>query len=192
VAGVAGPAPAIQAPPPVGPSAGAAAGGCRPGPELEPRDYAQAEYIGRPDGAVARMCFHRSDGRSTSDSLNFHANGHVVMTTSAAAGGVASLGTMRGTYGFQEGGRLALRLAYAGTGVSQSTLSAGPVRSLDVAGQQALEQPRILPNCQRIAVRDVVRSVQWPPSPGHPSHIVIDGVRWEQMRVDCPAWQGWR
>ena len=172
------------------------AGGCRQGPELEPRDFAQAEYIGRPQGAVARMCFYRSDGRSTSDSLNFYANGHVVMTTSASASGVggsvAALGTTRGTYGFQEGGRLAMRLAYVGTGVSQSARADGAARSLDVVGQHALEQTTVLPNCQHITVRDVVRSAQWPAGPDHPSHIVIDGVRWEQMRIDCPAWQGWR
>lgn len=177
-------------------SSASPAAGCSPGPELEPRDFAQAEYIGRPQGAVARMCSYRSDGRSTSDNLNFYANGHVVMTTSASASGVgstvAALGTTRGTYGFQEGGRLAMRPAYVGTGVSQSARADGATRSLEVVGQQALEQTTVLPNCQRITVRDVVRGAQWPAGPGHPSHIVIDGVRWEQMRIDCPAWQGWR
>lgn len=162
---------------------------------MEPRDYAQAEYIGRPEGRVARMCFFRSDGRSATESLNFFANGHVVMSSSNAVagpgGGVSVLGTMRGTYGFQEG-RLVTRMAYAGTGLSQSVRSSGSERSLDASGQQRLDQAKILPNCQRVFLRDAVHALGLPPSPAHPPYLVIDGVRWDQMQNDCPAWQGWR
>jgi len=191
-------APQVDRPAAAGPATAPAAApnpGCTPGPPMEPRDYAQAEYIGRPEGRVARMCFFRSDGRSATESLNFFANGHVVMSSSNAAtgpgGGVSVLGTMRGTYGFQEG-RLATRMAYAGMGVSQSARSSGSERSLDASGQQRLEQAKVLPNCQRVFLRDAVHSLELPPSQAHPPYLVIDGVRWEQMRIDCPAWQGWR
>lgn len=184
------------APPPGGNAAGTATPACRPGPEMEARDYAQPEYIGRPEGRVARMCFYRSDGRSTSDRLNFYPNGHVVIATSNATsgvgGGVSVLGTVRGTYGFQEGGRLAMRLAYVGTGVSHSARAPGAARQTDVTGQDRLERELTLPNCQRITVTDLLRSVQWPDSAGHPRYIVVDGVRWEEMSIDCPVWQGWR
>jgi len=172
-----------------------AARGCVPAPAMEARDYAQPEFIGRPDGRVARMCFYRSDGRSAVENLNFYANGHVVFSGSRSAGGFAGgvtvLGAARGTYGVQ-GGRLALRLAYAGTGVSQSGRGAGTQRELDTSGREAFEQAMVLPNCQRITVRDMLQRLEMPAGPGHPPYLVIDGVRWEQMGIDCPAWQGWR
>ena len=156
---------------------------------MEPRDYAQAEHIGRPEGRVARMCFFRSDGRSATESLNFFANGHFVMTSAHAAGGIGGgvsvVGTVRGTYGFLDGG-LATRVAYAGTGVSESP------RGLDVSSQAWLEQAKVLPNCQRVFVRDAVHAVELPAAPAHPPYVVIDGMRWEPLLIDCPAWQGWR
>ena len=141
------------------------------------------------------MCFYRSDGRSATQSLNFYSNGHIVMTGSnsfaGSGGGVSVLEAMRGTYGFQEG-RLATRMAYAGTGVSQSARSTSSERSLDVSGQQRLDQAKVLPNCQRVFLRDAVHAMELPPSTAHPPYLVIDGVRWEQVHIDCPVWQGWR
>ena len=172
-----------------------ATGGCVPAPAMEARDYAQSEFIGRPEGRVARMCFFRSDGRSAVENLNFYANGHVVFSSSQSTGGFAAgaavLGAARGTYGVQDG-RLALRLAYAGTGVSQSMRGAGTQRALDTSSRQAFEQAMVLPNCQRITVRNMLQRLEMPAGTGHPPYLVIDGVRWEQMGIDCPAWQGWR
>lgn len=201
------PAPGMVPPPTGGPTAapggqpaGAAAPGpaCTPGPALEPRDFAQPEYIGRPEGRTARMCFFRGEGASRSEILNFYPNGAFVMSsTTAAAGfgvGGSVLGAMRGTYGVQPGGQLALRIAYAGTGVSQGSRSAGGSRELDVSAGRSPGGGRevTLPNCQRVQVRDVVRPSEINPSGGHPPFLVINGQRWEQMRIDCPAWQGWR
>jgi hypothetical protein len=172
-----------------------AARGCVPGQVMEARDYAQPEFIGRPEGRVARMCFYRSDGRSAVENLNFYANGHVVFSGSQSVGGfaagVAVLGAARGTYGFQDG-RLALRLAYAGTGVSHSARGAGTQRQFDTSGRETFEQVTILPNCQRITVRNMLQQLETPAGTGHPPYLVVDGVRWEQMGIDCPAWQGWR
>lgn len=162
---------------------------------MEARDYAQEEFIGRPAGRKARMCFYRNNGRFGVENLNFYANGHFVMSSITGTGGFAMqgnvLGTQRGTYGFQDG-RLALRIGYQGTGVTQSTGSGSAMRQLDVSGTTALERDVVLPNCQKISVRDVVYALKATPAPGHPESIEFDGKRWEHMRIDCPAWQGWQ
>ncbi|MFM7703952.1 MAG: hypothetical protein ACKO6D_03350 [Rubrivivax sp.] len=180
------PAPADTAAPPAG---------CTPGRQLEPRDYAQPEYIGRPQGRTARMCFYRGDGKSSAEQLNFYPNGHFVMSGVSAAGGFAMagavMGTVRGTYGFQDG-RLVLRVGYAGTGVTQSGSGAGTQSSVDVSATSRAGRELVLPNCQRISVRQEARALQLPAGDGHPGHVVLDGQRWEQMRIDCPAWQGWQ
>ena len=190
------PPPGIPGPDP-GRSVSAPPGGtsCRPGRELEAREYTQPEVLGKPEGRTARMCFFRNDGRSGVENLNFYPNGHFVMSSASGAGGFAMggavLGAVRGTYGF-EGDRLALRIGYAGTGVSQDTRGAGSGRQLDVSGRSRLDREMVLPNCQRITVREETRSVQPPPGNEHPAYLVIDGRRWERMGIDCPAWQGWR
>jgi len=162
---------------------------------MEPRDYAQPEYIGRPQGRTARMCFFRGDGKSSAEQLNFYPNGHFVMSGVSAASGLAVsgavMGTVRGTYGFQDG-RVVLRVGYAGTGVTQSGGGAGSQNSLDVSSTSRAGREIVLPNCQRISVRQEGKALQLPAGDGHPTHIVLDGQRWEQMRIDCPAWQGWQ
>ena len=174
---------------------GATSPGCTPGRTLEPREYAQPEFIGRPPGRTARMCFFRSDSPSRAEQLNFHPNGHFVMTGVTGSGGFAMagavMGTVRGTYGFQEG-RVVLRVGYAGTGVTQSGGGAGAPGSTDVSASSRAGREVVLPNCQRISVRQEGKALQMPAGDGHPAHLVLDGQRWEQMRIDCPAWQGWQ
>lgn len=187
------------APMPAQPSrqdAGGPPAACTPGRAMEPRDYAQPEFIGRPAGRTARMCFYRGDGRSRSEQLNFYPNGHFVINGVSGSGGFAMagavMGTVRGTYGFQDG-RLVLRVGYSGTGVTQSGAGAGSQSALDVsatAGRR--EREVVLPNCQRIAVRQEAKAYQLPAGEGHPAYLVLDGQRWEPMRIDCPAWQGWQ
>ena len=185
------------APAPAAPRAGAGAqpAACTPGRPMEPRDYAQPEYIGRPQGRTARMCFFRGDGRASAEQLNFYPNGHFVMSGVSAASGLAVsgavMGTVRGTYGFQDG-RVVLRVGYAGTGVTQSGGGAGSQNSLDVSSTSRAGREIVLPNCQRISVRQEGKALQLPAGDGHPTHLVLDGQRWDQMRIDCPAWQGWQ
>jgi hypothetical protein len=162
---------------------------------MEPRDYAQPEYIGRPQGRTARMCFFRGDGRASAEQLNFYPNGHFVMSGVSAASGFAMsgavMGTVRGTYGFQDG-RVVLRVGYAGAGVTQSGGGVGSQSSIDVSSTSRAGREIVLPNCQRISVRQEGKALQLPAGDGHPTHVVLDGQRWEQMRIDCPAWQGWQ
>lgn len=176
---------------PPSPTAGAS---CRSGPAMEAREYTQPEVLGRPPGERARMCFYRATS-SGAEYLNFFPSGHYYHTSSSGAGGfaasVAVYGTVRGTYGFQSGNVLATRTGYQGTGVSTSNRGAGTQRELDVSGQTALEREMTLPNCQKITYRDELVPAQLGASSGHPSHIVIRGVRWEHYRIDCPAWAGW-
>lgn len=140
------------------------------------------------------MCFYRMNG-SVAEYLNFFPSGHFHLTSTAGSGGFAMSGavhgTIRGNYGFRKGGVLAIRTGYQGTSVSQSTRGAGTERTLDVAGQTARELEMTLPNCQRITYRDEVKRVQLAGGRGHPDYIVVDGVRWESYRIDCPAWRGW-
>lgn len=141
------------------------------------------------------MCFYRGDGKSAAEQLNFYPNGHFVMSSVSGSGGVAMAGavhgTVRGTYGFQDG-RVHMRIGYTGTGVSQSTRGAGRSQQLEVSGRQRGGREMVLPNCQRINVREESRAVQVPAGGAHPSFIVLDGQRWDQMSIDCPAWQGWQ
>jgi hypothetical protein len=141
------------------------------------------------------MCFYRGDGKSAAEQLNFYPNGHFVTSSVSGSGGFAMAGAVhgavRGTYGFQDG-RLLLRIGYTGTGVSQSSRGAGGSQQLEVSGRQRSGREVVLPNCQRIHVREESRSLQLPSSTGHPPFIVLDGQRWEQMSIDCPAWQGWQ
>ena len=54
--------------------------------------------------------------------------------------------------------------------------------------------PMVVPypnNRVELVYRDEVRRVQLGASSGHPSHLIVNGVRWEQYRIDCPAWSGW-
>ena len=198
------PAPAPPPPPapvaePVAPPAPPAAaersqGACRSGPAMEPREYTQPEILGRPPGERARMCFYRLNG-SVTEYLQFFPSGHYYHTSIAGSGGFAMAGavhgTVRGSYGFQRGSVLAIRTGYQGTGVTQTTRGAGSERTLDVSGQQALERQMVLPNCQRITYRDELKPVQLGPGRGHPSHLVVGGVKWESYTIDCPPWKGW-
>lgn len=167
---------------------------CRRGPDLEPREFTQPEVLGRPPGDRARMCFFRFEG-NTAEYLNFFSSGHFYHTSISGSGGFAVAGavygTVRGNYGFQPGGILATRIGYQGTGVSQTSGGAGTQSTLEVSGQATLEREMTLPNCQKITYRDEVRRVQLGASSGHPSHLIVNGVRWEQYRIDCPTWSGW-
>lgn len=140
------------------------------------------------------MCFYRLEG-SRVEYLNFFSSGHFHHTSLSGSGGFsmggAVYGTVRGNYGFRPDGTLALRIGYEGTAVSQTQRSAGSERTLDTAGSTTLEQPMVLPNCQKITYRDETRPVQLGPGAGHPEHLVVSGVRWERYRIDCPAWGGW-
>jgi len=141
------------------------------------------------------MCFYRSDGNSSAEQLNFYPSGHFVMSSVSGSGGFAMAGavhgTVRGTYGFQDG-RLHLRIGYVGTGVSQGTRGAGSSQQLELSARQRTGREVVLPNCQRINVREESRAVQMPSGAAHPTFIVLDGQRWEQMSIDCPKWQGWQ
>jgi hypothetical protein len=172
---------------------------CAPGRALGPREFAQPEYIGSPQGRTARMCFFRGDSRSPSELLNFYPNGTFVMSSTNAAGGVGRsgpvLGNARGTYAFQAGGsQLALRIAYPGTGVSQTIEGVGPSRRVESNTSPAHPPGRdlILPNCQRIQIQEVTRQTDLVMANTHPPFITVSGQRWEQQRMDCPTWQGWR
>jgi hypothetical protein len=170
------------------------AGGCTDGPALEPRDYTQPEYLGRPEGARARMCFYRQPSAGSVDMLQFYPSGHFVLTTQKGAGGFALSGsineTTRGTYGFKDGAVL-LRIGYSGTSVSQRVRGAGSEQGLATAGQKRRERELLLPNCQRITVSEQSKRVSLPGGTGHPRFLVIDGERWEHMSIDCPDWRGW-
>lgn len=175
-------------------SADPAPGTCRPGPAMEPREYTQPEVLGRPAGDRARMCFYRLNG-SSAEYLQFYPSGHFLHTSITGSGGFAMggavHGTVRGTYGFRPDGLLATRIGYQGTGVSQSNRGAGSGNRLDVAAQGTLENEVVLPNCQRITTREETRRVHVDRGANHPPTLVIDGVRWEHYRIDCPSWQGW-
>lgn len=169
---------------------------CSPGPEMEPRDYADAEFIGMPQGRRARMCYYWFDGRNK-ENLRFYPNGIFVRSGESGSGGFAIggavLSTLRGTYGFAGGNRLNLRIAYSGIGVTQSGRGAGSSNSLDVSRQQNLDREFVLPNCQRISLRDEAQTYQLGPPlrSGHPDHLILQGKRWERDS-DCGDWAGWR
>lgn len=170
-------------------------GRCTPGPTLEAREYTQPEVLGRPEGARARMCFYRQTGAGSVDTLEFYPSGHFVLTTQRGAGGFAMggavNGTMRGTYGFVEGG-LRMRTGYAGISVSQRNRGGGSERGLETAGEGQLGREVVLPNCQKIRVTEQTKRVSVPGGGGHPRYVVIDGERWERQSIDCPDWQGWK
>ena len=69
--------------------------------------------------------------------------------------------------------------------------AAGSGNRLDVAAQSTLENEVVLPNCQRISTREETRRVHVDRGANHPPTLVVDGVRWEHYRIDCPSWQGW-
>jgi hypothetical protein len=184
--------PAVRLSAPAAPAPNA----CTPGPALEPRDYADAPYIGLPPGGRARMCYYKSDGRSV-DQLRFYPGGIFTMTGQSGSGGFAMGGavlqTIRGTYGIGDNGRLNLRIAYSGIGVTQTTRGAGTSTALDVSGQGRLDKPFTLPNCQQITLRDEQHAVVLGPvsGRGHPDFLLLDGVRWERD-LDCGDWEGWK
>ena len=169
---------------------------CTPGPYIEPIDYASAEYIGNPAGRRARMCFYRSNGRDVTN-LKFFPGGIFFMKSQTGSGGFAMGGavlqSIRGTYGFDAGGRLNLRIAYSGTGVMQTVRGAGSSSSLDVSGRDVLENEFTLPNCQKISLRNEIRRYTLGPAlrSGRPDHLILEGERWE-LDSDCGDWEGWR
>jgi len=188
--------PSQPAPAPAPGPAPAPANGCTPGPALEAREYASPEYIGAPEGRRARMCFYRSNGRDV-EQLRFFPGGIFYQTSQTGSGGFAMSGavlqTIRGTYGFTADGTLRLRIAYSGTGVTQTTRGAGSTSTLDVAGARPLATGRTLPNCQTISLSEETRRASFGSSRGggHPDHVVLDGVRWERD-TDCGDWEGWK
>jgi len=169
---------------------------CTPGPYIEPIDYASAEYIGNPTGRRARMCFYRSNGRDVTN-LKFFPGGIFFMKSQTGSGGFAMGGavlqSIRGTYGFDAGGRLNLRIAYSGTGVTQTVRGAGSTSSLDVSGRDVLETEFTLPNCQKITLRNETRRYTLGPAlrSGRPDHLILGGERWE-LDSDCGDWEGWK
>jgi len=169
---------------------------CTPGPYIEPIDYASAEYIGNPTGRRARMCFYRSNGRDVTN-LKFFPGGIFFMKSQTGSGGFAMGGavlqSIRGTYGFDAGGRLNLRIAYSGTGVTQTVRGAGSTSSLDVSGRDVLETEFTLPNCQNITLRNETRRYTLGPAlrSGRPDHLILEGERWE-LDSDCGDWEGWK
>jgi hypothetical protein len=167
---------------------------CKTGAALEPREYTQPEFLGRPSGLRARLCFFRQLSNNSVDILQFYPSGHFVLTTQNGSGGFALSGsvngTSRGTYGFS-GGSLHLRTGYSGISVSQAGRGAGSERGIDTASQQRLEREIVLPNCQKITVMEHIKRVSMPSGSGHPRFLVIDGERWEHMSIDCPDWRGW-
>lgn len=171
------------------------ASACTPGPYLESIDFASPEYIGVPGGRRARMCFMRSNGRDV-QMIKFFPGGIFYQTGQVGSGGFAMSGsvlqTVRGTYGIS-GNTLSLRIAYSGTGVTQTVRGAGSERSLDVAGSDQDGRAFTLPNCQVISLREETRRVSLGPvrGAGHPDYILIDGERWER-NTDCGDWEGWK
>ncbi|MBM4205471.1 MAG: hypothetical protein FJ194_15175 [Gammaproteobacteria bacterium] len=169
---------------------------CTAGPYIEPIDYASAEYIGNPTGRRARMCFYRSNGRDVTN-LKFFPGGIFFMKSQTGSGGFAMGGavvqSIRGTYGFDAGGRLNLRIAYSGTGVTQTVRGAGSTSSLDVSGRDVLETEFTLPNCQKITLRNETRRYTLGPAlrSGRPDHLILEGERWE-LDSDCGDWEGWK
>lgn len=176
------------------PQAAAPNRACKSGPALEPREYTQPEFLGRPPGARARLCFYRQPSAGAVDMLQFYASGHFVLATQNGSSGFgisgAVLGTTRGTYGFS-GNTLQLRMGYAGTAVTQSGRTTAGESGLATAGQSRLSREFVLPNCQTITVTEHTKKISLPTVSGHPGFLVIDGERWEHMSIDCPAWQGW-
>jgi len=189
--GGSGPQPVAQTPRGGAPADNAA---CTPGPYLEAREYADPDLIGRPAGRRARMCFYRSTKYGV-DNIRFFPGGIFYITSLTGSGGFAMSGsvnqTTRGTYGFAEGGRLNLRIAYTGTSVSQSTSGAGSTASLDVAGSDTAGRRVTLPNCQVVRVRDETRAVAFGAGRAHPGSLTLDGVTW-QADSDCGDWEGWK
>jgi len=169
-------------------------GACRQGAALEAREYTQPEILGRPSGERAQMCFYRLVS-SGAEYLNFFSTGHFYHSSISGSGGFASsgaiFGTVRGTYGFQSNGVLSTRIGYQGTGVSQTNRGAGTERTMDVSGQDRLQNEMTLSNCQKITYRDEVKRVQYDRTNSHPGFMVVDGVRWERYSMECPAWRGW-
>lgn len=169
---------------------------CSPGPYIEPIDYASAEYIGNPSGKRARMCFYRFNGRDVTN-LKFFPGGIFFMKSQTGSGGFAMGGavlqSIRGTYGFDTGGRLNLRIAYSGTGVTQTVRGPGSSSSLDVSGRDVLENEFTLPNCQKITLRNEIRRYTLGPAlrSGRPDHLILEGERWE-LDSDCGDWEGWK
>jgi hypothetical protein len=137
----------------------------------------------------------RSNGRDV-QMIKFFPGGIFYQTGQVGSGGFAMSGsvlqTVRGTYGIS-GSTLSLRIAYSGTGVSQSTRGAGSERSLDVAGTDQDGRAFTLPNCQVITLREETRRISLGPAQrsGHPGSITIDGERWDQSS-DCGDWEGWK
>lgn len=167
---------------------------CKPGAYLEPREFTQPEYLGRPRGERAQMCFYRMSG-SRAEYLNFYSTGHFYHTSISGSGGFAStgavLGTVRGTYAFQNGNTLVTRVGYQGTGVTQTNRAAGTQGEFDMTAKGKLDIEMTLPNCQTITYRDEVKRVKYDRGPSHPKFIVVDNVRWERFGIDCPDWRGW-
>ena len=176
------------------PAAARGTSSCSPGPELESREYASPEYIGRPAGRRARMCFYRTTTYGV-DRVKFFPGGIFYITSQTGSGGFAMSGsvnqTTRGTYGFAEGGKLNLRIAYTGTGVSQSTRGAGSNTTLDVAGSDTQGRAMTLPNCQVVRVRDETRVIALGAGRAHPDSLTMDGAKW-QSDSDCGDWEGWK